>query len=201
MTVLSSYSDKYNLNYSDDVCVLSGSGTAAVISLHSTGQDQDNVLITHVQGQMTASVESDKVTVGSVEKSTKSISSESSINQTTPAAPVNATTNHQTSRSKQRNPSESNDRESINPQSANNCSLCHLPYNKSSVVYFQVYFSYMNHLSLSFFCSAFDKSATTQFLKPTTSNFTFRSTYPNARYAAEPKFLMSSSQLSNCQRT
>ncbi|KAJ8667412.1 hypothetical protein QAD02_009075 [Eretmocerus hayati] len=45
----------------DDVCVLSVSGTAAVISLHSTGQDQDNVLITHVQGPMTASTESDKV--------------------------------------------------------------------------------------------------------------------------------------------
>ncbi|XP_023314150.1 uncharacterized protein LOC106652114 isoform X2 [Trichogramma pretiosum] len=144
----------------DDVCVLSGSGTAAVISLHSTGQDHDNVLITHVQGPMTASLESDK---GSVEKNiggalaNKAAGSQVSINQLTPAsaasampssvasAAVNASTanNHhnqhqqqQQHRSKQRNTSESNEHEaaySSPPSSASACGLCHLPYNKSSV--------------------------------------------------------------------
>ncbi|CAB0035264.1 unnamed protein product [Trichogramma brassicae] len=142
----------------DDVCVLSGSGTAAVISLHSTGQDHDNVLITHVQGPMTASLESDK---GSVEKNmgalaNKAAGSQVSINQLTPAsaasampsvasAAVNASTanNHhnqhqqqQQHRSKQRNTSESNEHEaaySSPASSASACGLCHLPYNKSSV--------------------------------------------------------------------
>lgn len=115
------------------MCVLSGFGTAAVINLHSTGQDQDNVLITHVQGPMTTSVDSsDKLTEPKTPMS-KTAPKDTSveINQ------INSTAcNTNNKPGKQRLTSESNDHESAfttSTTTATSCSLCHLPYNKSSM--------------------------------------------------------------------
>lgn len=144
------------------MCVLSGTGTAAVINLHSTGQDQDNVLITHVQGPMTASTDSDKGTNTVISNSTEKRVPLSAIDTTetsTTMSTVSVSNNqqqqqqpilmpnsnsgqphYQTTNSrqnnKQRHVSESNDHE---PAYTLGCGICHLPYNKSSMK-FQVKF-------------------------------------------------------------
>jgi hypothetical protein len=129
---------------SDDVCVLSGSGTAAVINLHSTGQDKDNVLITHVQGFMTATAEPEKSTAVISDKTQNPKSASKDIfeasfqqqqqqQQQTPIIPLTASSNHQAPRSKQRLTSESNEHESPYLLQSSACSICHLPYNKSSM--------------------------------------------------------------------
>ncbi|XP_014215544.1 uncharacterized protein LOC106644517 [Copidosoma floridanum] len=126
---------------SEDVCVLSGTGTAAVINLHSTGQDQDNVLITHVQGQMTASMDSDKL-AGAVAPEKRSGPKDAS--EVASVVTANSVSNSQqlpicmpasaadpaTRSAKQRHTSESNEHEPVYPL---NCGVCHLPYNKSSM--------------------------------------------------------------------
>ncbi|OXU23143.1 hypothetical protein TSAR_015077 [Trichomalopsis sarcophagae] len=153
---------KEETSISDDVCVLSGFGTAAMINLHSTGQDQDNVLITHVQGgPMTTSVDSDKIgnlappsasTANNTVPMDKSSNSKGTAEGTPPPATnvqqqqvstsvgnssnvaATPTTNHLSSKpSKQRLASESNEHEPPYVFPPSGCSLCHLPYNKSSM--------------------------------------------------------------------
>lgn len=141
--------------------MLSGSGTAAVINLHSTGQDQDNVLITHVQGgPMTASTESDKIVNSAPPPPAAPIANnvaatdKNQISKTIPeVSPTPLMTGQQQMSSsignsssiamtpganqqrptKQRLASESNEHETPYVLPPSGCSLCHLPYNKSSM--------------------------------------------------------------------
>ncbi|CAL7940059.1 unnamed protein product [Xylocopa violacea] len=105
----------------DDVCVLNAYGTAAVINLHSSTQDVDNVFIGKGQsgsGGNAGETERDKAQQKSapikVEKSDTDI-------------PVPTMT---TQTGKVRHMSESKDHE---VQFQSKCSFCHLPYNESSV--------------------------------------------------------------------
>ncbi|XP_076763814.1 C2 domain-containing protein 5 isoform X1 [Xylocopa sonorina] len=105
----------------DDVCVLNAYGTAAVINLHSSTQDVDNVFLGKGQsgsGGNPGETERDKAQQKSapikVEKSDTDI-------------PV-PTTAAQTG--KVRHMSESKDHEI---QFQSKCSFCHLPYNETSV--------------------------------------------------------------------
>ncbi|XP_058806440.1 C2 domain-containing protein 5 isoform X2 [Phymastichus coffea] len=112
----------------DDVCVLSGFGTAAVINLHSTGQDQDNVLITHVQGPMTSSADSTDKLAEPKTPSSKSAPRDAPEMSSLAGTP-GSSSGH---KPKQRLASESNEHEPA-ANATTGCSLCHLPYNKSSM--------------------------------------------------------------------
>ncbi|EZA55949.1 hypothetical protein X777_03634 [Ooceraea biroi] len=115
----------------DDVCVLSASGTAAVINLHNSGQDSDGVVLNklqHLQLQQGASAataaESDR------EKGQQKLAAtkpEKVIDGDVPIATHPERQNGRTCR----HSSESNDHEA--GQSQLRCNLCHLPYSDSSV--------------------------------------------------------------------
>ncbi|XP_043670718.1 C2 domain-containing protein 5 isoform X1 [Vespula pensylvanica] len=105
----------------DDVCVLNASGTAAVINLHSSNQDQDNVFVSRLQqGLITASMESDR----------DKPCPKSSINKTE-KCDID-TSNHTTNLSgRNKCTSESNDHESY--VQSHGCNLCHLPYSGNNI--------------------------------------------------------------------
>ncbi|XP_043495134.1 C2 domain-containing protein 5 [Polistes fuscatus] len=105
----------------DDVCVLNASGTAAVINLHNSNSDQDNVFVTRLQqGLIAASIESER----------DKPSQKSSVNKTerSDIDPPNHTTNPS---GRNKCASESNDHESYTQ--SHGCSLCHLPYSGSNI--------------------------------------------------------------------
>ncbi|KAI4485363.1 hypothetical protein M0804_006868 [Polistes exclamans] len=105
----------------DDVCVLNASGTAAVINLHNSNSDQDNVFVNRLQqGLIAASIESER----------DKPSQKSSVNKTerSDIDPPNHTTNPS---GRNKCASESNDHESY--AQSHGCSLCHLPYSGSNI--------------------------------------------------------------------
>ncbi|XP_024947797.1 uncharacterized protein LOC107274679 isoform X2 [Cephus cinctus] len=109
----------------DDVCVLSASGTAAVINLHSSTQDQDNAMINRVQqGLMTTSMDLDRDKVQQ-----KVINLKNEKTDEIPAHSQQINSMH----GKAKRPSESNENEIPHILNQNGCNLCHLPYNEASV--------------------------------------------------------------------
>ncbi|XP_012536036.2 C2 domain-containing protein 5 [Monomorium pharaonis] len=111
----------------DDVCVLSGSGTAAVINLHNSGQDPDGVILNKLQQSVpTAAVDLEK---GQQQKSVA-----------VKAEKVDGDASSVVTHSERQNgkvckhSSDGNDHESSScGQSQLRCNLCHLPYSESSV--------------------------------------------------------------------
>nr|XP_012146467.1 PREDICTED: C2 domain-containing protein 5 isoform X5 [Megachile rotundata] len=106
----------------DDVCVLNAYGTAAVINFHNSNQDSDNVFISS-KGQLGSGTNSAETEREKAQQKSVPIKVEKSDTDT--SAPTSAT---QTG--KVRHISESKDHE---VQIHSKCSLCHLPYNESSV--------------------------------------------------------------------
>nr|XP_033334736.1 C2 domain-containing protein 5 isoform X1 [Megalopta genalis]XP_033334737.1 C2 domain-containing protein 5 isoform X1 [Megalopta genalis]XP_033334738.1 C2 domain-containing protein 5 isoform X1 [Megalopta genalis] len=103
----------------DDVCVLNAYGTAAVINLHSSSQDADNVFVSKGQsGTVINPAEIEKSQQKPVPVKAEKSETDSSI-----------TTSAHTS-GKVRHTSESKDHDA---QFQSKCSLCHLPYNETSV--------------------------------------------------------------------
>ncbi|XP_033213483.1 uncharacterized protein LOC117170664 [Belonocnema kinseyi] len=106
---------------SDDVCVLSASGTAAVINLQNTGQDQDTAILNRAQLSMAAaSIDSDR------DKTQQKINTKNDKNEN--EVPVMNQIGGKVKRT-----SESNDHEIPYSLPISSCSLCHLPYSESSV--------------------------------------------------------------------
>ena len=106
---------------SDDVCVLSASGTAAVINLYNTGQEQDCIFLNRVQQGMGAvSIDSDR------EKTQQKVNTknEKSENEVPLLNQIGG---------KVKRTSESNDHEIPHSLPISSCSLCHLPYNEVTV--------------------------------------------------------------------
>ncbi|XP_017760711.1 PREDICTED: C2 domain-containing protein 5 [Eufriesea mexicana] len=104
----------------DDVCVLNAYGTAAVINLHSSNQESDNVFINKGQsgsGANTTEAERDKVQQKPVPVKVEKSDTETSVPTVTQTGKV-------------RHTSESRDHD---VQFQSKCSLCHLPYNEASV--------------------------------------------------------------------
>lgn len=112
------------LPYSDDVCVLSASGTAAVINFHNSAQDSDGVVLNKLQqsGVPVAAVDSEKGQQKSVTIKAERIDCDTSV-VTHPERQNGKVCKHS---------SESNDHEGSG-QSQLRCNLCHLPYSKNSV--------------------------------------------------------------------
>lgn len=103
----------------DDVCVLNAYGTAAVINLHSSTQDVDNVFVSKVQsGSVINPTEVEKSQQKPVPVKAEKSETDSSV--TTSIHPSG----------KVRHTSESKDHDA---QFQSKCSLCHLPYNEASV--------------------------------------------------------------------
>ncbi|XP_076290248.1 C2 domain-containing protein 5 isoform X1 [Lasioglossum baleicum] len=103
----------------DDVCVLNAYGTAAVINLHSSTQDVDNVFVSKVQsGSVINPTEVEKSQQKPVPVKAEKSETDSSV--TTSVHPSG----------KVRHTSESKDHDA---QFQSKCSLCHLPYNEASV--------------------------------------------------------------------
>ncbi|XP_020286341.1 C2 domain-containing protein 5 isoform X1 [Pseudomyrmex gracilis] len=110
----------------DDVCVLSASGTAAVINFHNSGQDTDGTVLNKLQQNApVTSTDSDreKNQQKSMGTKTEKVDSDASV----------ATHLERQNGKICRHFSESNDHESPCSQSQLRCSLCHLPYSESSV--------------------------------------------------------------------
>ncbi|XP_011869811.1 PREDICTED: C2 domain-containing protein 5 [Vollenhovia emeryi] len=110
----------------DDVCVLSASGTAAVINFHNSGQDPDGVVLNKLQQSVpAAAVDSEKGQQKSVAmKAAERIDSDASI----------ATHSERQNGKVCKHSSESNDHEGLCGQSSQlRCNLCHLPYSETSV--------------------------------------------------------------------
>ncbi|XP_078046490.1 uncharacterized protein LOC144474946 isoform X1 [Augochlora pura] len=103
----------------DDVCVLNAYGTAAVINLHSSSQDADNVFVSKGQsGTVINPAETEKSQQKPVPVKAEKSETDSSV--TTSAHPSG----------KVRHTSESKDHDA---QFQSKCSFCHLPYNEASV--------------------------------------------------------------------
>ncbi|XP_077280598.1 C2 domain-containing protein 5 isoform X3 [Temnothorax americanus] len=107
----------------DDVCVLSASGTAAVINFHNSGQDPDNVVLNKLQQSVPA--DSEKGQQKSVAMKAERIDSDTSSIATHSERQNGKMCKHS---------SESNDHEGSCGQSSQlRCNLCHLPYSEGSV--------------------------------------------------------------------
>ncbi|XP_071639283.1 C2 domain-containing protein 5 isoform X1 [Temnothorax longispinosus] len=107
----------------DDVCVLSASGTAAVINFHNSGQDPDNVVLNKLQQSVPA--DSEKGQQKSVAMKAERIDSDTSSIATHSERQNGKMCKHS---------SESNDYEGSCGQSSQlRCNLCHLPYSEGSV--------------------------------------------------------------------
>ncbi|XP_014469690.1 PREDICTED: C2 domain-containing protein 5 isoform X2 [Dinoponera quadriceps] len=109
----------------DDVCVLSASGTAAVINLHNSAQEPDGVGMNKLQLGTAASVDSDREKGQLKPAATKTEKADGE----TPVA------NHSERQSGKacRHSSENNDHEGPCGQAQLRCNLCHLPYSEKSV--------------------------------------------------------------------
>lgn len=108
------------------MCVLSASGTAAVINFHNSGQDPDGVVLNKLQQSVPpAAVDSDREK--SQQKSTAVTEKVDGDAMTTVTYP------ERLNRKLNRRSSESNEHESSCSQSQLRCNLCHLPYSESSV--------------------------------------------------------------------
>ena len=110
--------------YSDDVCILNASGTAAVINLTNASQDQENVVPSRaVMTTTTTSMETERDKLKSSILTKIDKSEEASL-------PSNNNSGVKVKRT-----SESNDHEIpyILPIIHSACNICHLPYNESSV--------------------------------------------------------------------
>lgn len=108
------------------MCVLSASGTAAVINFHNSGQDTDGTVLNKLQQNApVTSTDSDreKNQQKSMGTKTEKVDSDASV----------ATHLERQNGKICRHFSESNDHESPCSQSQLRCSLCHLPYSESSV--------------------------------------------------------------------
>ncbi|XP_071872637.1 C2 domain-containing protein 5 isoform X1 [Bombus fervidus] len=106
----------------DDVCVLNAYGTAAVINLHSSSQDADNVFVSKAQsgsGVNPTEVEREKAQQKSAPIKVEKSDTDTSVPTSTQICKV-------------RHMSESKDHER-DVQFQSKCSLCHLPYNEASV--------------------------------------------------------------------
>ncbi|XP_017793359.1 PREDICTED: C2 domain-containing protein 5 [Habropoda laboriosa] len=104
----------------DDVCVLNAYGTAAVINLHSSNQDPDNVFISKGQsgsGTNPTDTERDKAQQKSVPIKMEKSDTDTSVPTLAQSGKV-------------RHTSESRDHEVL---FQSKCGLCHLPYNEASV--------------------------------------------------------------------
>lgn len=104
----------------DDVCVLNAYGTAAIINLHSSNQESDNVFISKGQsgsGANPTEAEREKAQQKSVPVKVEKSDTDTSVPNLIQT-------------SKTRHISESRDHEI---QFQSKCSLCHLPYNEASV--------------------------------------------------------------------
>lgn len=112
----------YSFSCSDDVCVLNAYGTAAVINLHSSSQDADNVFVSKAQSG--SGVNATEVEREKAQQKSAPIKEEKSDTDT--SVPTSTQTY------KVRHMSESRDHER-DVQFQSKCSLCHLPYNEASV--------------------------------------------------------------------
>ncbi|XP_061938130.1 C2 domain-containing protein 5 isoform X2 [Apis cerana] len=104
----------------DDVCVLNAYGTAAIINLHSSNQESDNVFISKGQsgsGANPTEAEREKAQQKSVPVKVEKSDTDTSVPNLIQT-------------SKTRHISENRDHEI---QFQSKCSLCHLPYNEASV--------------------------------------------------------------------
>ncbi|XP_015108947.1 uncharacterized protein LOC107035843 isoform X2 [Diachasma alloeum] len=115
---------KEEISICDDVCVLNASGTAAVINLLNTSQDQEILLNKTQTPSVTNALDNDKEKNSQKNVVTKNEKSEEvpvvvCQNQTVKIKRISDSNDHEISSSY------------IPFQSA--CSLCHLPYNESSV--------------------------------------------------------------------
>ncbi|XP_018404000.1 PREDICTED: C2 domain-containing protein 5 [Cyphomyrmex costatus] len=108
----------------DDVCVLSASGTAAVINFHNSGQDSDGVVLNKLQqGVPATAVDSEKCQQKSVAMKAEKVDSDASV----------VTHSERQNGKICKHSSESNDHEGSCGQSQLRCNLCHLPYSEGSV--------------------------------------------------------------------
>ncbi|EGI69516.1 Uncharacterized protein KIAA0528-like protein [Acromyrmex echinatior] len=108
----------------DDVCVLSASGTAAVINFHNSGQDSDGVVLNKLQqGVPAAAVDSEKSQQKSVVMKAERVDGDVSV----------VTHSERQNGKICKHSSESNDHEGSCGQSQLRCNLCHLPYSEGSV--------------------------------------------------------------------
>ncbi|XP_011685884.1 PREDICTED: C2 domain-containing protein 5 [Wasmannia auropunctata] len=110
----------------DDVCVLSASGTAAVINFHNSGQDPDGVVLNKLQQSVpAAAVDAEKgqqksVTIQKAER----VDGDASV----------VTHSERQNGKVCKHPAESNDHDQATcGQSQLRCNLCHLPYSEGSV--------------------------------------------------------------------
>lgn len=107
------------------MCVLSASGTAAIINLHNSGQDPDGIVLNKLQQSVPAAVmDSDREK--SQQKSTTATTKVEKVDGDAPVA-------ERQSAKACRYSSESNDHEGSCGQSQLRCNLCHLPYSENSV--------------------------------------------------------------------
>ncbi|XP_006619620.1 C2 domain-containing protein 5 isoform X4 [Apis dorsata] len=104
----------------DDVCVLNAYGTAAIINLHSSNQESDNVFIS--KGQSGSGVNPTEAEREKAQQKSVPVKVEKSDTDTSVPNLIQT--------SKTRHISESRDHEI---QFQSKCSLCHLPYNEASV--------------------------------------------------------------------
>ena len=111
----------FKLMFSDDVCVLNASGTAAVINLNNTSQDQDTVFLGRAQQGMAASIDSER------EKPQQKLNVKNDKNES--EVPLT----NQIHVGKVKHISESNDLEIPYSLPLSSCHICHLPYSESSV--------------------------------------------------------------------
>ncbi|EFN71921.1 Uncharacterized protein KIAA0528-like protein [Camponotus floridanus] len=111
----------------DDVCVLSASGTAAVINFHNSGQDSDGVVLNKLQQNVPAVVDSDR------EKSQQKSMMVTKATEKVDSDTATVTHSERLNGKLHRRSSESNEHESSCAQSQLRCNLCHLPYSESSV--------------------------------------------------------------------
>ncbi|XP_072761963.1 C2 domain-containing protein 5 [Anoplolepis gracilipes] len=109
----------------DDVCVLSASGTAAVINFHNSGQDPDGIILNKLQQSVPAADSDQK----SQQKSTMVTKATEKVDSDT----IAVTHSERPNGKLHRHSSESNEHESSCGQSQLRCNLCHLPYSESSV--------------------------------------------------------------------
>ncbi|XP_050454460.1 C2 domain-containing protein 5 isoform X2 [Cataglyphis hispanica] len=117
----------------DDVCVLSASGTAAVINFHNSGQDPDGVVLNKLQQSVpAAAVDSDREkgqqkSITGITKTMEKVDSD--VAAVTHSERLNGKLHRRFSEST----NTSNEHESSYGQSQLRCNLCHLPYSESSV--------------------------------------------------------------------
>lgn len=113
--------------HSDDVCVLSASGTAAIINFHNSGQDPDGTVLNKLQQGVPTerAVDSDreKSQQKSIVTKAEKIDGDASV----------ASHSERQSAKACRHSSESNDHEGSCGQPQLRCNLCHLPYSENSV--------------------------------------------------------------------